>query len=299
MDYYSKYLKYKNKYLELKNQIAGAIIAPGIYFLFYNNELGHTFLDDKTFNNTMPSFSELNKNLGDNLYSLKNGSSVAISAPYENIAVRTIIGKINIKSFIKKHKDKIKARLKMSEEQFEKAISKSISVIVDPVTINSKIVRFKTYNLRSEDEHFFTKNKELFKKILNKINSENNINLDSVLILDVGVRNNFYITHEHLNLQSGGNDDRLDSDPNVNTQQGGLVVALDALSKFSKSDKRGRQRMLEDGKKLFKDGISYGKKVVKHKLKEVKDDKNKIVKSDNIAEDKIIELIVRFINKII
>jgi hypothetical protein len=79
MDYHKKYLKYKNKYLELKNNLKGGEVMFDFDRFFKSEE------SDKLYDDKLLETLTINKISSETLYNIKNDLQIFYQNLYENL----------------------------------------------------------------------------------------------------------------------------------------------------------------------------------------------------------------------
>ncbi len=200
--YKQKYLKYKQKYFELKNQQAGGVILPDLYYIFYNEEQSSCVISQYKNGEKLPLFSEFNKIFGPATYALKNKSTnLSLANLIGTVYNELLVKNLDVGKYISQINNKFKSVIgkDLSKEDIEFMISNAnIKLDTNLIIDNKKQSTFNVYKILNK-ENFFNKENPNFKNIINKINSIGLLQVNSVLVVDVGVKDNFFVDYYHFN----------------------------------------------------------------------------------------------------
>jgi hypothetical protein len=128
--YYNKYLKYKKKYLELKEQLAGGItLKKGFYVYFVNDQVKSKLEELKKYKK-MPNNKEIRKLFHNNAYVIRHGDLFKNLEPVfdKSMGGTSTVPKIAIENFdtyLKKFKTALCPTLDIgldSDDRFKKDV---------------------------------------------------------------------------------------------------------------------------------------------------------------------------------
>jgi len=230
--YKEKYLKYKSKYLKLKEEQEeqeGGLVTSGYYYVFYNSEdeNGKKFKEDIE-KNKIKNNDYFHKIFPDGRYDSFNAISIALPTAFyikngdtkirpfvlQNSYVNTIFGMISTNDIvanklveeIKKQAEKIsnpeiKKRLLNTDIKQLREVSKNIDINCgSPVKCFDITYNFLSSNNYSESD--ITKSDKLAEEKI-KMLRQQNINVNSYLIFGASTIGNYFIHNKVFDMADG------------------------------------------------------------------------------------------------
>ena len=226
--YKQKYLKYKKKYLDLKNTLEqeGGIAFSGFYFMFYSKEdlvaqveiLKETStigifakkLNTNSYkmNESVPSYDNIAKVLGLGFY-LKNNTTSLNSIVLDSTFIKIMLKMIPKSQYSNMAKymtilDRNNGKKTFTASDIEekiKRIETSAKIVIDG-KLKLKL-NYSLFGKHYKDENEFKKavdsQKENIKNIINMLRSKTKKSYDSCLIFEAKTTGNIYIDNIYFN----------------------------------------------------------------------------------------------------
>lgn len=205
MDYRSKYVKYKRKYLNLtKNKIKGGIIDVGFLQYIYKHILKLLNIDSKSEKKLLDTTNKINKSNTDELKywtNIEEGNKI-LSKREDKIKKHKQIKKTNEK-FVNILRDKAFLK-KQKEEKLEKEQTNNKKSMIEELKLKQKLKRFEDFKTVNSVKYL-----ENIKNYIRKLGDEDNIILEESLLTIMKkilkgnkfriVMGREYSNHEYLN----------------------------------------------------------------------------------------------------